>query len=105
VSANVRWLAAIGARVMPEIVAALLAGFEVAGGLMPEAESVGVPIAVLPVLFHLRGGYQAPADGVMDSVAAAELDAYSQRMWVRSVGSVSQGNWRAFLDRAVVSEP
>lgn len=64
VSANVRWLAGYRhpRHELPGIAAALLEGFEAAGELMAGAESVGDPIAVLPVLFHLLWHHRLHAD-------------------------------------------
>lgn len=53
--ANVRWLAGYRhpRHHLPDIAAALRAAFAAPAGLLDGAETVGDPIAVLPVLFHL----------------------------------------------------
>lgn len=55
VTANVRWLAGYRhpRHLLPEIAAALGDAFRSPRGLLTGAETVGDPMAVLPVLFHL----------------------------------------------------
>src|SRR4051794_1053697 len=61
---NVRWLSGYRhpRHDLPDVAAALQAAFAAPTGLMAGAESVGDPIAVLPVLFHLRWCHRLHAD-------------------------------------------
>jgi hypothetical protein len=61
---NVRWLAGYRhpRHNLSAVAAALLQAFTVPGPLMAGAESVGDPIAVLPVLFHLLWRHDLQAD-------------------------------------------
>jgi hypothetical protein len=61
---NVRWLSGYRhpRHDLPDVAAALQAAFAAPTGLMVGAESVGDPIAVLPVLFHLLWCHRLHAD-------------------------------------------
>jgi hypothetical protein len=61
---NVRWLSGYRhpRHDLPDVAAALQAAFAAPTGLMAGAESVGDPIAVLPVLFHLLWCHRLNAD-------------------------------------------
>ncbi|HEX2402805.1 MAG TPA: TnsA-like heteromeric transposase endonuclease subunit, partial [Mycobacterium sp.] len=61
---NVRWLSGYRhpRHDLPDVAAALQAAFAAPTGLMAGAESVGDPIAVLPVLFHLLWCHRLHAD-------------------------------------------
>jgi len=61
---NVRWLSGYRhpRHDLPDVAAALQVAFAAPTGLMAGAESVGDPIAVLPVLFHLLWCHRLHAD-------------------------------------------
>jgi hypothetical protein len=64
VVSNVRWLAGYRhpRHDVPEVAAGLRGVFAEPGGLMTGARSVGDPIAVLPVLFHLLWRHELAVD-------------------------------------------